>query len=404
MAQFNFLDANGLNYYHTLLKTYIDTADAESIKYITFLPQGNTGNSPTSIMFWKEDPTGGGSPAYTITLPDFEATYQHLVSGSHQGEVVILDANGQVTYSGVTLANVIRKSADTGATFTEGQVATFDSTGNAVKGTTLADVATSGEASDVSFVPGTSGLASTDVQGALEELAAASGGGVASKTVYITETAGGASDTYSKRYGIYQGATGSSASPVPAEKLGDIDIPKDMVVESGSVLEIFFDSSDNTLHEGSISGPDVTEAIKGQGVTPTSADAGKYIKLIIANASSTAIYIKVTDLVDLYTGGSSTYIDVTIDGSNVITATLNATAVALLTKADTAVQPDVIAQAFSTSSTYALGDYVMYNGKLYECTTAVTTAGAWTSGNWTESKVMTSFQPIPNAYIAGLFT
>ena len=175
-----------------------------------------------------------------------------------------------------------------------------------------------------------------------------------------------------------------------------------MVVESGSVVEIFFDSSDNTLHEGSISGPDVTAAIKGS-TTPTSADAGKYIKLVIANASSTAIYIKVTDLVDLYTGGSSTYIDVTIDGNNVITATLNATAVTLLNKADTAVQPDVIAQAFSTTSTYALGDYVMYSGKLYECTTAVTTAGTWNAGNWTESKVMTSFQPIPSAYINSLF-
>ena len=33
---------------------------------------------------------------------------------------------------------------------------------------------------------------------------------------------------------------------------------------------------------------------------------------------------------------------------------------------------------FSTSSTYAVGDYVVYNGKLWKCTTAVTKAGAWT--------------------------
>lgn len=33
---------------------------------------------------------------------------------------------------------------------------------------------------------------------------------------------------------------------------------------------------------------------------------------------------------------------------------------------------------FSTSSTYAVGDYVIYNGKLWKCTTAVTSAGAWT--------------------------
>ncbi len=335
MAQWNFLDANGLNYYHSLIKQYIDDADAESIKYITY----DTATSPTTISFWKVDPTStGATAAYTITLPDFEATYQHLVSGSHQGEVVILDANGQVTYGGVTLSNVIRKSSDTGATFTAGQVATFDSTGNAVKGTTLADVATSGEADDVSFVPGTTGLVSTDVQGALEELAAAAGGGVASKTVYITETAGGSGDPYSKRYGIYQGANGSSASPVPAEKLTDIDIPKDMVVEDGSVVEIFFDDTDDTLHEGSISGPDVTEAIVGPSGTATAADAGKYIKLVIANGTSTALYIKATDLVDIYTGGTTADGTIAISASNEITFTLSQSVHGSLTLADNSVQ------------------------------------------------------------------
>lgn len=33
---------------------------------------------------------------------------------------------------------------------------------------------------------------------------------------------------------------------------------------------------------------------------------------------------------------------------------------------------------FSTSKTYAVGDYVVYNGKLWKCTKAVSTAGAWT--------------------------
>lgn len=33
---------------------------------------------------------------------------------------------------------------------------------------------------------------------------------------------------------------------------------------------------------------------------------------------------------------------------------------------------------FSTTSTYAVGDYVVYNGKLWKCTTAVSSAGAWT--------------------------
>ncbi len=392
-----YLDKAGLAQYDALIKQYIDDGDAPAIKYITY----DTATTPTTLSFWKVDPTEpGATAAYTVTFPDVD-TLMTKVTGATSGHVATLDANGQIVDSGLAEDDIIRKSGDSSATFTAGQVAVFgtDTASGAptVKGLTL-------NATAVPFDDTTAQTGSNTVQGAIESIAQATGGGVAAKTVYITETAGSSSDPYSKRYGIYQGGTGSSSSPVPAEKLADIDIPKDMVVESGSVVEIFFDSSDDTLHEGSISGPDVTVAIKGPGVTPTAADAGKYVKLVIANATSTAIYIKATDFVDIYTGGSSTYIDVTIDGSNVITATLNATAVSLLTKADTAIQPDVIAPAFSTSSTYALGDYVMYNGKLYECTTAVTTAGAWVSGSWTESKVMTSFQPISSNYIAGLFT
>jgi len=393
--KFFYLDKTGLAQYDGLIKQYVDDADALSIKYITY----DTATTPTTLSFWKVDPTSAGATAaYTVTFPD-ASTLMTKVASATSGHIATLDSSGQVVDSGLAEDDVIRKSGDASASFTAGQVAIFgtDTASGAptVKGLTL-------NATNVPFDDTTAQTGSSTVQGAIESIAQATGGGVAAKTVYITETAGGSGDLYSKRYGIYQGGEGSASTPDPAELLANIDIPKDMVVESGSVVEIFFDSSDDTLHEGSISGPDVTTAIKGS-TTPTSADAGKYIKLVIANASSTAIYIKVTDLVDLYTGGSSTYIDVTIDGSNVITASLNATAIALLNKADSAVQPDVIAAAFSTTSTYALGDYVMYNGKLYECTTAVTTAGAWNAGNWTESKVMTSFQPIPSAYINSLF-
>ena len=386
MAQFNFLDANGLNYYHGLIKTYVDSADALSIKYLTFTPSGNTGTKPASVSFWKVDPSeSGAQPAYTVTLPFDD--YIEKITGSHTNEVAIIDSNGAITYSGLLYTNLVRLSADTGATFTAGQALVFGTdtaTGAAtVKGIDLADVATSGEASDVSFTPGTTGLASTDVQGAIEELAEAAGGGVASKTVYITETAGGASDTYSKRYGIYQGATGSSASPVPAEKLGDIDIPKDMVVESGSVVNIVFKASDNTLHEGSESGPDVTEAIKGQGVTPTAADAGKYIKLTIANATSDTLYIKATDLVDIYTGGTTSDGTITIDSSNEITFTLSQSVKDSLALADNAVQKGW------TTTAPTNGNIVAFNS-----------AGAAVDSGIAASSINTdTFAPIANATI-----
>lgn len=149
------------------------------------------------------------------------------------------------------------------------------------------------------------------------------GAGAAAKTVYITETAGSASDLYSKRYGIYQGSSGSSSDPVSGEKLADIDIPKDMVVESGSVVNVVFVAADNTLHEGDASGTDVTADIVGVGGTATEADAGKYIKLIIANAASTKIFIKVDDLVDIYTvEPNATEVQLAIDSNNVLSASI----------------------------------------------------------------------------------
>lgn len=47
-----------------------------------------------------------------------------------------------------------------------------------------------------------------------------------------------------------------------------------------------------------------------------------------------------------------------------------------------------IADDFSTSKTYAIGDYAIYAKKLYRCITAITTAGSWDSSKWTEISVM----------------
>ena len=336
-----YLDKAGLSTYDSLIKQYVDDADALSIKYLTFEPSGNTGTNPTTIKFWKVDPTESGAvAAYTVTLPDASTLMTKVVSATN-GNLASLNSSGQVVDSGVSassvltqlasgtanmiatvnsdgtlarsttlISDIIKKSTDTGATFTAGQWLVFDSSGD-VKGLDKS-------AANVPFDDTTAQTGSNTVQGAIESIAQATGGGVAAKTVYITETSGGSGDLYSKRYGIYQGGTGSASSPVPAEKLTDIDIPKDMVVESGSVVDIVFKSSDSTLHEGTESGPDVTTAIKGSG-TATSADAGKYLKLVIANASSTAIYIKVTDLVDLYTGGTTTSGTISISNTNEIT-------------------------------------------------------------------------------------
>lgn len=91
-------------------------------------------------------------------------------------------------------------------------------------------------------------------------------------------------------YTFYQG--GQPISPT-------IDIPKDMVVESGSIVQ-------GTWSDG--------EFTPGSGT-------GKALALVIANGGGT-VYIDVNDLVDVYTGGTTSTITVAISGSNQITASL----------------------------------------------------------------------------------
>ena len=42
-----------------------------------------------------------------------------------------------------------------------------------------------------------------------------------------------------------------------------------------------------------------------------------------------------------------------------------------------------VAEQYSSSATYDVGDYVIYNGQLYRCTTAIPAAEAWDSTHWT---------------------
>ena len=83
----------------------------------------------------------------------------------------------------------------------------------------------------------------------------------------------------------------------------EIDIPKDLVVESGEVIVVADDSPVSGLTNGT------------------------YLKLVIANQTE-PVYINVADLCDVYTGKTATDgISVTISASNEISATLTGKAV-----------------------------------------------------------------------------
>lgn len=46
-----------------------------------------------------------------------------------------------------------------------------------------------------------------------------------------------------------------------------------------------------------------------------------------------------------------------------------------------------IAPDYNASSTYSVGDAVMYNGYRYVCNTAIAVAEAWTAAHWTQTSV-----------------
>lgn len=153
-------------------------------------------------------------------------------------------------------------------------------------------------ASDIAITDTDENFTSTDVEGALAELAEASAGGVASKTVYLTDDSSGQA-TYAKVYNLYQGDDSSDMSNNTL--VGTINVPKDLVVQSGKVV---------TVEDG----------VDSDGDTTTVAD-GTYVKLTIQNQDD-PIYINVADLVDAYTGGTTSEATVTVSSTNEITVEL----------------------------------------------------------------------------------
>ena len=258
------------------------------------------------------------------------------VAGALQAAIQSLDVNEFALASASNGVVTIK-----GIKETDGKIAVGTDTSNDV---TFAKVATTGAAEDISYDNTTSGLTADDVQEALDELAEASAGGVASKTVYLVDESAGQSD-YAKVYKLYQGANASDMTQNTL--VGTINTPKDKVVEDGSVVDITY--SDGKLYDGVT---DVTTLIKGTG-TATAADAGKYIKLVLQNVTD-PLYIFAKDLVDIYTAEqNASQVQIAIDANNVISATIVAGSITATELASNAVTTAKILDANVTTAKIA---------------------------------------------------
>ena len=235
MATKNYLDLVGLTSYDGLLKTWVSTEDAKKITKIA------------------------------------------SATGS---KVVVSKANGEVEESSLAVADIATQEyADAAADAVADDLATLENS--------LADVATSGNASDVAIADSEGYFTATNVEGALEELAEASAGGVASKTVYLVDESSGQS-TYAKVYGLYQGA--DSADMTNNTSLGKINIPLDKVLQSARL---------------------VTE--DGEG------NEGYFLELTFQNDAG-VVYVDLTVLADIYSGVTGSEIAVTVNGYNISAA------------------------------------------------------------------------------------
>lgn len=106
---------------------------------------------------------------------------------------------------------------------------------------------------------------------------------------------------------------------------------------------------------------------------------------VTSNSQKVAVYACVGTVAVSSTGNvagdTPASVEDLIDDINAAIADLN-TAIGSI-PADYSQFMAAIAPAYSSSALYAVGSYAWYNGSLYRCTTAITTAETWTAAHWT---------------------
>lgn len=289
-----FLDLAGATELKNLLVAYVDKQDAASIKGV-----GLSGNK---LSFYKSEPISGATASYEIELPETDlSTVMSLVSGAVENNLVVFGANGQVKDSGKKITDFYLKTdVDSLIAAVEAKISanakaisdldsavdtrisaaktelntTITTTKDALQGNIdRVDDKADTNATAIGILDDLGTTQKGDLVSAINEVKAGIAAGGEAGLVTIEEST--TSTEYAKVYTIKQGGA----------SVGKINIPKDMVVQSGEVV-----------------------------VNPDGMESGTYIKLVLANATNDVIYVNVGTLVDIYKAeANATQIQLTID-------------------------------------------------------------------------------------------
>ena len=322
------IDVAAHTLYHEGVKTLI--TDAQDLTSLHTVGYDTTAHV---IKFYKEKPDGvteSTSAAFSVsladiytaigTLSDLTTTQKgNLVSAIN--EIASIVGDDTLTTTAQDLTGAINElDAELGTITSDAMGTTATTVSGAIKENVDAIKAVADDLGDVSTleVEVSSGVKADSAVVAINKLKAliedaSSAGEITIDTSITTEGA-------LKSYTFYQGEKKDE------NKLGVIDIPRDFLVKSGSIVK-----------------------------DPDGQPAGTYIELVInskdASATDEKIYINVADLVDAYTAqASAAQVQLAISATNEISATIVANSITSTELATDAVTEGKIATDSITTS------------------------------------------------------
>lgn len=279
MAIKNFITLDNLATYDSLIKQVISDEDAKSIKAAAL-------NNKKLELYTVENPTSSDTPRFSIALPFTQQEMQGpngkaiVWNESDGGGVKFEHSDGTWSFVGVN---------DGGENGITGQIYSVKKNANEKYEGTRINLTSNGffyTRKDSSTYSANDEIATKG------DIAAISS---ADKTVYLKDESSGQSE-YAKVYKLYQGADASDMTQNVF--VGQINIPKDLFIKSAYVGTV---NVDDSPYEGAKVGD-------------------KYIAIEVQNQSE-ILYIPANSLVDVYTGGTTAEISVSVS-NNQITASI----------------------------------------------------------------------------------